>query len=252
MKNFITLFSLLGLLFFMGTSVTTYAQDNSDAVETVDEGAKKGGFTKVLKEQFIKGGVNYMLPILICLILGLAIAIERIISLNLKTANRQKLLNDVDAALQAGNVNEAIEISRATKGPVANVMYQGLDRVNEGLDVVEKSISSYGSVIAGQLEKGLSWLSLFIAIAPMLGFMGTVIGMIKAFQSIEAAGDVNIQNIAGDINIALLTTVFGLITAIILQIFYNYILSKIDGLVNDMESGSVSLIDMLVKYRLGK
>jgi len=193
-----------------------------------------------------------MLPILICLILGLAIAIERIISLNLKTANRQKLLDNVDAALQAGNVNEAIEISRSTKGPVANVMYQGLDRVGEGLDVVEKSITSYGSVIAGQLEKGLSWLSLFISIAPMLGFMGTVIGMIKAFQSIEAAGDVNIQNIAGDINIALLTTVFGLITAIILQIFYNYILSKIDGLVNDMESGSVSLIDMLVKYRLGK
>jgi len=258
MKNFITLFSLLSFLLFAGVE-STYAQDeNTQTTEAVQangdavEEAGGGNPTQILKEQFIIGGPQWMTPILICLILGLAIAIERIISLNLKTANRAKLLDRVDAALQAGNVNEAIEIARSTKGPVASVLYQGLDRVNEGLDVVEKSISSYGSVLAAQLEKGLSWLSLFIAIAPMLGFMGTVIGMIQAFQSIAKAGDVQIQLIADDINVALLTTVFGLITAIILQVFYNYILSKIDGLVNDMESASVSLIDMLVKYRLGR
>lgn len=262
MKKLIALFSVLGLLLFTG--VNTYAQDETADVqtETVETAAeettetvavttneKPAGLTKILKQKFIEGGPAYMAPILLCLILGLAIAIERIISLNLATSNKKRLLTDVDAALQAGNVNEAIELSKSTKGPVAGVMYQGLDRVNDGLDVVEKSISSYGGVLAGRLERGLSWLSLFIAIAPMLGFMGTVIGMIQAFGNIAKDGDVNISVIAKDINVALLTTVFGLIVAIILQIFYNYILSKVDGLVNDMEDASVSLIDMLVKYK---
>lgn len=273
MKKLISLFSLIALLLFTGYSVS-FAQDADTAaaaeevVQDLEQGAeevaqdveaaaettveKPAGLTKVLKQKFIEGGPMWMAPILICLIIGLAIAIERIISLNLATTNKSKLLNRVDEALQAGNVNEAIEISKSTKGPVAGILYQGLDRVNEGLDVVEKSISSYGSVLAGRLEKGLSWLSLFIAIAPMLGFMGTVIGMIMAFGNISAVGDVDISLIAGDINVALLTTVFGLITAIILQIFYNYILSKVDGLINDMEDASVSLIDMLVKYRYDK
>ena len=272
MKKFISLFSIIAFLLVSGVSVS-FAQEDvettdtaveevaNDVADATDEAVedvsttvqnvneKPAGLAKVLKQKFIEGDPKWMAPVLICLILGLAIAIERIISLNLATANKSKLLNDVDAALQAGNVNEAIEISKSTRGPVAGIMYQGLDRVNEGLDVVEKSISSYGSVLAGRLEKGLSWLSLFIAIAPMLGFMGTVIGMIQAFGNISAAGDVDISLIAGDINVALLTTVFGLITAIILQIFYNYILSKVDGLINDMEDASVSLIDMLVKYR---
>ena len=272
MKKFISLFSIIAFLLVSGVSVS-FAQEDvettdtaveevaNDVADATDEAVedvsttvqnvneKPAGLAKVLKQKFIEGDPKWMAPVLICLILGLAIAIERIISLNLATANKSKLLNDVDAALQAGNVNEAIEISKSTRGPVAGIMYQGLDRVNEGLDVVEKSISSYGSVLAGRLEKGLSWLSLFIAIAPMLGFMGTVIGMIQAFGNISAAGDVDISLIAGEINVALLTTVFGLITAIILQIFYNYILSKVDGLINDMEDASVSLIDMLVKYR---
>ncbi len=256
MKKFLAVFSLLTLLLIAGPQYG-FSQDESTSQTENAEGAddtdkKPAGLTKVLQQQFIKGGPAYMAPILFSLIIGLAIAIERIISLNLNTVNKKKLLSDVDSALQAGNVNEAIEITKSTKGPVASVLYQGLDRVNEGLDVVEKSITSYGSVISSRLESGLSWLSLFIAIAPMLGFMGTVIGMIQAFQSIAEAGDVQIQLIASDINVALLTTVFGLITAIILQIFYNYILSKIDGLVNDMEDASVSLVDMLVKYRLGK
>lgn len=272
MKKLISLFSLIALLLFTGYTVS-YAQDadtttTEEVAQDVEEGMeetaqdveeaaeatveKPAGLAKVLKQKFIEGDPKWMAPVLICLILGLAIAIERIISLNLATTNKSKLLSQVDDALQAGNVNEAIEITKSTKGPVAGILYQGLDRVNEGLDVVEKSISSYGSVLAGRLEKGLSWLSLFIAIAPMLGFMGTVIGMIQAFGNISAAGDVDISLIAGDINVALLTTVFGLITAIILQIFYNYILSKVDGLINDMEDASVSLIDMLVKYRYDK
>ncbi|MBX2845722.1 MAG: MotA/TolQ/ExbB proton channel family protein [Saprospiraceae bacterium] len=249
MKKIIALLSLFGLLLLVGNQ-TTYAQDEAPATEQTD--AKPAGLTKVLKQKFIEGDPKWMFPVLLCLILGLAIAIERIISLNLATSNKTKLLQDVDAALQAGNVEEAVEIAKSTKGPVAGILFQGLDRVSEGLDVVEKSISSYGSVLAGRLEKGLSWLSLFIAIAPMLGFMGTVIGMIGAFDNIAKAGDVDIKVISADIKVALLTTVFGLITAIILQIFYNYILSKIDGLVNDMEDASVSLVDMLVKYRLEK
>jgi len=252
MKKFIALISLFSMLLFVGTQ-TTYAQADGDGTEQVDnKNEKPAGLQKMLKQKFIEGGPPFMFPVLVCLILGLAIAIERIISLNLATSNKSKLLRDVDAALQANNVEEGVEITKSTRGPVAGILYQGLDRVSEGLDVVEKSIASYGSVLAGRLEKGLSWLSLFIAIAPMLGFMGTVIGMIQAFGEIEKAGDVDIQVISKDIKVALLTTVFGLITAIILQIFYNYILSKIDGLVNDMEDASVSLIDMLVKYRLGK
>ncbi len=254
MKKFLAVLSLLALLLLaVPEEAYSFYQGSQDTEATTTSSSKKpAGLTKILQQQFIEGGPTYMAPILFSLIIGLAIAIEKIITLNLQTVNKSKLLNQVDAALQAGNVSEAIEISKSTKGPVASVLYQGLDRVNEGLDVVEKSISSYGSVLASRLESGLSWLSLFIAIAPMLGFMGTVIGMIQAFQSIAEAGDVQIQLIAGDINVALLTTVFGLITAIILQIFYNYILSKIDGLVNDMEDASVSLMDMLVKYKIGR
>jgi len=237
MKKFIAFLSLVTM------AQVTLAQATEAAADDAP------GLLQTLKNKFIEGDPTWMLPVLICLILGLGVAIERIISLNLATSNKKSLLLRVDSALEAGNLDEAREIAKSTRGPVAGVLFQGLDRANEGLDVVEKSISSYGSVLAGRLEKGLSWLSLFIAIAPMLGFMGTVIGMIGAFDAIEKAGDVEIQLIAGDIKVALLTTVFGLITAIILQIFYNYILSKVDGLVNDMEDSSVSLIDMLVKHR---
>ena len=183
--------------------------------------------------------------VLVCLILGLAMAIERIIFLNLSTTNTQKLAEDVEAALQSGGVDAAKEVCRNTKGPVASIYYQGLERSGEGLEAAEKAVVSYGGVQMGQLEKNVSWLSLFIAIAPMLGFMGTVIGMIQAFQKIAAVGNLSASLIAGDIQVALLTTVFGLITAIILQIFYNYIIAKIDAIVNDMEDSSISLIDML-------
>jgi biopolymer transport protein ExbB len=184
------------------------------------------------------------------LILGLAIALERIITLNLATTNSKKLLTKIEDALASGGVEAAKEITRSTKGPVASIFTQGLMRYSEGIDMVEKSIISYGSVEMGRLEKGLIWISLFISLAPMLGFMGTVIGMIFAFDTIEAAGDISPSIVAGGIKIALLTTVAGLIVAIILQVFYNYLVSKIDSLVNDMEDASISLVDVLVKHKL--
>ncbi|MEP3207872.1 MAG: MotA/TolQ/ExbB proton channel family protein [Maribacter sp.] len=206
-------------------------------------------FTQVLKEQFIKGGAGFMSFVLICLILGLAVAIERIIYLNLATTNTSKLRQQVEDALASGGVEAAKEVCRNTKGPVASIYYQGLDRAGESVEAAEKAVVSYGGVQMGQLEKNVSWLSLFIAIAPMLGFMGTVIGMIQAFEKISAVGNLSASLIAGDIQVALLTTVFGLITAIILQIFYNYIIAKIDSIVNDMEDSSISLIDMLVDHK---
>lgn len=190
--------------------------------------------------------------VLITLILGLAFAIERVLYLNLATSNTKKLLVNVEKALEEGGVEAAKEVCRNTRGPVASIFYQGLDRSDHGLEVVEKSIISYGGVQAGLLEKGLSWIALFIALAPMLGFLGTVIGMIAAFDAIEIAGDISPTLVANGIKIALITTVAGLIVAIILQIFYNYCVSKIDGIVNSMEDASISLLDLLVKHEMKK
>jgi biopolymer transport protein ExbB len=229
-------------LFVLSTSTAS-------AVTLVQEAAAEKGFTQVLKEQFIQGGASFMGIVLLCLILGLAVAIERIIFLNLATTNTTKLKEAVEEALKSGGVNAAKELCRDTKGPVASIFYQGLDRAGESVESAEKAVVAYGGVQMGQLEKNVSWLSLFIAIAPMLGFMGTVIGMIQAFQKIAAVGNLSASLIAGDIQVALLTTVFGLITAIILQIFYNYIIAKIDGIVNDMEDSSIALIDMLVDHK---
>lgn len=208
--------------------------------------AASPGFTQELKNRFIEGGPGFMGIVLLCLILGLAIAIERIIFLNLATTNTAKLTQSVEDALSSGGVEAAKEVCRNTKGPVASIFYQGLDRADEGVESAEKAVVAYGGVQMGQLEKNVSWISLFIALAPMLGFMGTVIGMIQAFDKIEAAGDMQPSLVAGGIKVALLTTVFGLIVAIILQIFYNYIIAKIDSIVNDMEDASITLIDLLV------
>ncbi len=211
-----------------------------------------GGTQEVLKQYFIDGGWQFMALVLVCLILGLAVCIERIITLNLKTVNPNALLRNVESALQEGDVERAKEVCKSTRGPIASIFYQGLNRADEGLDVVEKSIVSYGSVQMGLLEKGLVWISLFISLAPMLGFMGTVLGMIEAFNSIEEAGDISPGLVAGGIKQALLTTVFGLVVAIILQIFYNYIVSKVDGIVNNMEDASISFVDLLNKYNVVK
>lgn len=229
-------------MFVMGTTTASAAMLQEEA-----EASK--GFTQVLKEQFIQGGPAFMGIVLLCLILGLAVAIERIIYLNLATTNTAKLKQKVEDALASGGVEAAKEVCRNTKGPVASIFYQGLDRSSEGLESAEKAVVAYGGVQMGQLEKNVSWLSLFIAVAPMLGFMGTVIGMIQAFQKIAAVGNLSASLIAGDIQVALLTTVFGLIVAIILQIFYNYIIAKIDSIVNDMEDASIALIDMLAAHK---
>jgi len=223
---------------------------NYDETATIeDNGTCEFPFHQIIKQKFIEGGPGFMGIVLLCLILGLALAIERIIYLNMATTNTEKLLNDVEGALQSEGVEAAQEVCRNTKGPVASIFYQGLERSDEGVEMVEKSIVAYGSVQMGVLEKGLSWISLFISLAPMLGFMGTVIGMIDAFDSIEAENNISPALVAGGIKIALLTTVFGLIVAMILQIFYNYLISKVDSIVNDMEDASISLIDLLVEAK---
>ena len=214
-----------------------------------EEAPAERGFTQELKNRFIEGGPGFMGIVLACLIFGLAIAIERIIYLNLATTNSKKLTEDVESALKSGGTEAAKEICRNTSGPVASIFYQGLDRAGDGVESAEKAVVAYGGVQMGQLEKNVSWISLFIALAPMLGFMGTVIGMIQAFDKIQAAGDMQPSLVAGGIKVALLTTVFGLVVAIILQIFYNYIVAKIDSIVNDMEDASITLIDILVAHK---
>ncbi|SFC88931.1 MotA/TolQ/ExbB proton channel family protein [Algibacter pectinivorans] len=223
------------------TTVTTMTQDEAPAAEL--------SFHQNLKKRFIEGGAGFMGIVLLCLILGLAIAIERIIFLNLSTTNTKKLAQSVEDALSSGGIEAAKEVCRNTKGPIASIYYQGLDRTDEGIEAAEKAVVAYGGVQMGQLEKNVSWISLFIALAPMLGFMGTVIGMIQAFDKIEAAGDMQPSLVAGGIKVALLTTVFGLVVAIILQIFYNYIIAKIDSIVNDMEDASITLMDLLIKHK---
>jgi len=214
--------------------------------------AAESSVHQVIKQKFIEGGWEWMSPILLCMIIGLAIVVERIIYLNLATTNTKKLLGKIEDAIKSGGVDAAKELCRNTRGPVASIFYQGLDRSHEGIEIVEKSITSYGSVQMAQLERGLVWISLFIALAPMLGFMGTFVGMIQAFDAIEAAGDISPSLVAGGIKVALLTTVAGLIVAVVLQIFYNYLLSKVDGLVIDMEDSSIGLVDILVKNQVKK
>ncbi|KYG78851.1 MotA/TolQ/ExbB proton channel family protein [Roseivirga echinicomitans] len=261
------LFSLLMILGALSIGFNAYAQDDAQdgAAEQVENTIPESpdysdemadmpeeSLDQIIKQKFIEGDPKFMSPVLICLILGLAISIERIISLNMATTNTNKLLSKVEDALESGGVEAAKEVTKNTRGPVASIFTQGLMRMSEGIEMVEKSVIAYGSVEMGRLERGLVWISLFISLAPMLGFMGTVIGMIGAFDAIEAAGDISPGLVAGGIKVALLTTVGGLIVAIILQLFYNYCVSKIDSIVNSMEDASISLVDLLVKHNLSK
>jgi len=204
--------------------------------------------TQALKTKFIEGGAGFMSLIIICLVIGLALSIERILYLSFSKTNTKKLIANVEKALEEGGIEKAKEVCRNTRGPVASIYYQGLLHYDQGVDVVEKNIVSYGSVQNSELESGLSWISLFIALAPSLGFLGTVIGMIQAFDAIQAAGDISPNVVAGGMKVALITTVAGLIVAMILQVFYNYILAKIESITIDMEDSSISLIDVLTKY----
>ena len=232
------------------TAVEAAEEEVEETAVEKEETAEKKGLHKNLKIKFIEGDAGFMSLVAIALILGLALCIERIIFLSLSEINSKKLLEDIQAALENGDVEGAKTICRETRGPVASICYQGMMRIDEGLDVVERSVVSYGSVCASNLEKNLSWITLFIAMAPSLGFLGTVIGMVQAFDRIQEAGDISPTVVAGGMKVALITTIFGIITALILQVFYNYILSKVEALNTDMEDSSVSLLDIIMKYNL--
>lgn len=276
MKKVIALLSIVGLLAFSNFNGLK-AQEQTPAAEateqttdstaaTVDSTAEEATtpevvaaetteevapltFHQVLKQKYIQGGAGWMTPILLCLLFGLALVIERVLYLNLATTNVEKLLASIEENVKKGDYNAAKEVCRNTRGPVASIFYQGLDRIDEGLENVEKAITSYGGVQMGRLESNLSWIALFIAIAPMFGFLGTVIGMVQAFDDIERAGDISPTVVAGGMKVALITTVFGLICGLILQICYNYLISKIEGLVNTMEDSSITFMDILIKNR---
>ena len=225
------------------------AQAPANDLAALTAGAPEVPLTQALKTKFIEGGAGFMSLIIICLIIGLALAIERILYLSFSKTNTKKLLENVEAALAEGGVEKAKDVCRETRGPVASIFYQGLLHYDQGIDTVEKTIVSYGGVQSSLMENGLSWIGLFIALAPSLGFLGTVIGMVQAFDAIQAAGDISPNIVAGGMKVALITTVAGLIVAMILQVFYNYILSRIDSLAIDMEDSSISFIDVLTKYQ---
>lgn len=256
MRKLFAFIAVLGML-TLGASTMLKAQETTESAQATTTSVISPGDEDVvesttlhaaIKQKFIEGGAGFMAAVILCLIFGLAISIERVIYLNLSDTNTKKLVAGVEEALENGGVEAAKEYCRNARGPVASIFYQGLMRYDHGVDMVEKSVVSYGSVQMGLLEKGLTWISLFIALAPMLGFLGTVIGMIEAFDNIQAAGDMSPALVAGGIKVALITTVGGLIVAMILQVFFNYCNSKIESIVNNMEDASVSLLDILVKY----
>ncbi len=269
MKNVFVTLTVMAMLMFSSNAVMAQeaqaaTEDNQTTEQVAQEAAapvveaqevapaeEEGGMValhKTLKTKFIEGGAGFMAATLLCLVFGLALCIERIIYLSLSKTNTKALLENVEKALKNGGIEAALDVCRNTRGPVASIFYQGLSRYNEGVDVVEKTVASYGGVQMGLLEKNLSWISLFISIAPSLGFLGTIIGMIAAFDKIQQVGDISATVVAGGIKVALLTTLLGLVIAIILQLFYNYILSLIEGLVNEMEDSSISLLDLVVEY----
>ena len=253
MKKLFAILAVMGVLSF-GMTQTAMAQEASaPATEQNDDAApvaEEGGLHKELKTKFIEGDAGFMSLPAIALVIGLAFCIERIIYLSLAEVNAKKLMGKVEAALEKGDVEGAKTICRNTRGPVASICYQGLMRIDEGLEVVERSVVSYGGVQAGYLEKGCSWITLFIAMAPSLGFIGTVVGMVMAFDKIQQAGDISPTVVAGGMKVALITTIFGLIVALVLQVFYNYILAKIEAITSEMEDSSITLLDIIMKYNL--
>lgn len=275
MKKLFATLSCMALL-TLGLTQMTYAQEaTADAVDSatteevtptpVDEAVEADmeavmeqdatadqSFHQALKTKFIEGGADFMALIALVLILGLVLCLERIIYLNLADNNYEAFLRKIEEALNRGDMNGAKEIARNTRGPVASIAYQALMRFDQGIDVVERSIVSYGGVQGGLLEKNLSWITLFIAIAPSLGFLGTVVGMVMAFDKIEKVGDISPTVVAAGMKVALITTIGGLIVAMILQVFYNYILSKVESILNRMEDASITLVDFAIKYNLHK
>ena len=247
MKKLFAILAVMGVM-TLGSIQPMMAQEEAAAAETAV--VEEGGIHKEIKTKYIEGGADFMSLVSIALVIGLAFCIERIVYLSLAEVNTKKLMANLEAALEKGDVEGAKTICRNTRGPVASICYQGLMRIDEGLDVVERSVVSFGGVQAGYLEKGCSWITLFIAIYQSLGFLGTVIGMVMAFDDIQAAGDISPTVVAGGMKVALITTIFGIVAALVLQIFYNYILSKIEALTAAMEESSITLLDMIMKYNL--
>ena len=276
MKKLFAIVAMLGVFAF-GATQTVMAQEDAVAVadsaavvdsaavdtaaveEATDEATEAAApiveeesFHKALKTKFIEGDAGFMSLVAIALVFGLAFCIERIIYLSLAEIDSKKLMADIEKLVNAGDIEGAKTLCRNTRGPIASICYQGLMRFNDGVEDVERSITAYGSVQASYLESGCSWITLFIAMAPSLGFLGTVIGMVMAFDDIQAAGDISPTIVAGGMKVALITTIFGIIVALILQIFYNYILSKIESITANMEEATISLLDMCMKYNLKK
>ena len=240
MKKFFMFLAVIGFL----TISAQYA-----VAQSANAAQQETPIHQELKAKFIEGTPEYMGVILLFLIIGLSVAIERILYLTFSTTDSKKLLSKIEKALDEGGVEAAREVCRNTRGPVASIFYQGLLHSDEGIEAVEKTITSYGSVQMSLLERGVSWIQLFIIIAPMFGFLGTVVGMIFTFDDIQAAGDISPNVVAGGMKFILITTVAGLVVAMILQVFYNYIIAKIDSIVVDMEDSAISLVDILVKAK---
>ena len=241
MKQLCAIVAMLGVFSFGSTAMAQEAEVASVEGQSIH---------KTLKRYFIEGSASFMSLVAIALVIGLAFCVERIIYLSLAEINTKKFIGKVEEALEKGDVEAAKDIARNTRGPIASIYYQGLARIDQGLDQVERSVVSYGGVQAGYLEKGCSWITLFIAMAPSLGFLGTVIGMVQAFDTIQQVGDISPTVVAGGMKVALITTIFGIVVALILQLFYNYVLTKIESINSDMEDSSVTLLDLISKYNL--
>ena len=243
MKKLFAIVAMLGVFSFGSTAMAQEAEVASVEGQSIH---------KTLKRYFIEGSASFMSLVAIALVIGLAFCVERIIYLSLAEINTKKFIGKVEEALEKGDVEAAKDIARNTRGPIASIYYQGLMRIDQGLDQVERSVVSYGGVQAGYLEKGCSWITLFIAMAPSLGFLGTVIGMVQAFDTIQQVGDISPTVVAGGMKVALITTIFGIVVALILQIFYNFILAKIESITSNMEDASIQLLDMVTKAKIAK
>ena len=233
----------------VGSDSVAEAMVVSDDMLGDDVAEAEGGLHQVLKNKFMEGSTGFMSLVALALVLGLAFCIERIVYLTMSEINAKKFMADVDEKIEAGDIEGAKQLCRETRGPVASICYQGLLRIHESLDSIERSIVSYGSVQTANLEKGCTWITLFIAVAPSLGFLGTVIGMVMAFDQIQEAGDISTTIVAKGMKVALITTIFGIIVAVVLQLFYNFILSKIEHLTSQMEESAITLMDAIAKYK---
>ena len=250
------------LLLFSCFINTGYTQENlpQDAIQEqlidsladsqeIPASEKSGTMHQLIKTKFIEGSVWFMSAIALALVIGLSFCLERIIYLNLSQINTRQFLQKIENALCNRDVEAAKDIARNTRGPIASIYYQGLMRIDENIDEIEKSVTSYGRVQSGLLEKNFSWITLFIAMAPSMGFLGTVVGMVQAFDNIQQLSSISPDIVAGGMKVALITTVGGLIVAMILQVFYNYILNKEESILNEMEDAAISLMDMIIKYK---